>query len=269
LAVHDLAVRNGTDLDVRTLGSLLAQSGYFKDAREMAQAAVKVLAGREMGVGPVAAMTGIHIIEGKPTVSAGLMASAVKGSGKYDYRIRTHTETECSIEFFQGSESIGTSAFTMKDAQAAQLNGKAVWKNYPRNMLFARALSNGVRWYCPDVFQVGAVYTPEELGADVDRDGNPNNLAPTPLVRVIEPEQQDQPKAEPITGEVVQESPHSRLLRLAKASTGVLTTEQRDALKARAVELSLPPSPSKAQTDDEVIGWIALIEEATEAAKPF
>jgi hypothetical protein len=39
-------------------------------------------------------------------------------------------------------------------------------------MLFARAMSNGVRWYCPDVTNGNAVYTPEELGAEVDEDGN-------------------------------------------------------------------------------------------------
>jgi len=30
-------------------------------------------------------------------------------------------------------------------------------------MLFARAISNGVRWYCPDVFSGAAVYTPDEF----------------------------------------------------------------------------------------------------------
>lgn len=29
-------------------------------------------------------------------------------------------------------------------------------------MLFARAISNGVKWYCPDVF-AGPVYVPEEM----------------------------------------------------------------------------------------------------------
>jgi hypothetical protein len=29
-------------------------------------------------------------------------------------------------------------------------------------MLFARAISNGVKWYCPDVFS-GPVYVPEEM----------------------------------------------------------------------------------------------------------
>ena len=35
-------------------------------------------------------------------------------------------------------------------------------------MMFARAMSNGQRWYAPDVFSGNAVYVPEELGAEVD-----------------------------------------------------------------------------------------------------
>jgi hypothetical protein len=45
---------------------------------------------------------------------------------------------------------------------------KAGTKNldkYPKNMLFARAISNGVKWYTPDVF-AGPVYVPEEMGAE-------------------------------------------------------------------------------------------------------
>jgi hypothetical protein len=38
-------------------------------------------------------------------------------------------------------------------------------------MLFSRAISNGLRWYCPDALSMTA-YTPEELGAQVDGEGN-------------------------------------------------------------------------------------------------
>jgi hypothetical protein len=34
-------------------------------------------------------------------------------------------------------------------------------------MLFARAMSNGAKWFCADVFG-GPVYTPDELGAAID-----------------------------------------------------------------------------------------------------
>ena len=162
--------------DLARVSKLLADSGYFTDARDAAQCGVKVLAGLEMGIGAFSSMAGIHVIKGKPSIGAGLMAAAVKRSGKYNYRVTKHTNTECVIDFFERGEACGTSSFSMDDAKAAGLVNNDNWKRAPRNMLFARALSNGVRWYCPDVFDV-STYVPEELGADVDDEGN--------LVRVL------------------------------------------------------------------------------------
>jgi hypothetical protein len=162
-------VRNIDDL--ARVSKLLADSGYFTDARDAAQCGVKVLAGLEMGIGAFSSMAGIHVIKGKPSIGAGLMAAAVKRSGKYNYRVTKHTASECVIEFYERGEHCGTSSFTLDDAKAAGLVNNDNWKKSPRNMLFARALSNGVRWYCPDVFDT-STYVPEELGADVDDDGN-------------------------------------------------------------------------------------------------
>jgi hypothetical protein len=135
------------------------ESGMFTDIKSIAQAMVKISAGQEIGIPPFAAMTGIHIIQGKPTIGAGLIASRLKGSGKYDYRVVEASEKVCSIDFFQGNTKIGNSTFTIEDAR------KALTKNidkFPKNMLFARAISNGVKWYCPDIFS-GPVYVPEEM----------------------------------------------------------------------------------------------------------
>ena len=162
-------VRNIDDL--ARVSKLLADSGYFTDARDAAQCGVKVLAGLEMGIGAFSSMAGIHVIKGKPSIGAGLMAAAVKRSGKYNYRVTRHTASECVIDFFERGEACGTSSFSMDDAKAAGLVNNDNWKRAPRNMLFARALSNGVRWYAPDVFDV-STYVPEELGADVDDEGN-------------------------------------------------------------------------------------------------
>jgi hypothetical protein len=148
---------------------MLALSGYFDakgdSAMAVAQIATKILAGRELGYGPFASVNGIHIIQGKPAISANLMAAAVKAHPAYDYRVRTNTDKIVSIEFFQGDESLGMSEFTIEQAQAANLKSPT-WKAYPRNMLFARAMSNGVRWYVPDVFSGNAVYVPDELDGD-------------------------------------------------------------------------------------------------------
>jgi hypothetical protein len=45
-----------------TLARAFAESGYFADARGWAQAVVKIQAGRELGFGPMASMTGIHVV---------------------------------------------------------------------------------------------------------------------------------------------------------------------------------------------------------------
>jgi hypothetical protein len=150
------------ELDQRR-ANLYAESGYWPDAKSQAQALVKIEAGRELGLPAITAMSEIHLIQGKPTLGAGALGSLVKTSGRYDYRVVEHTEQRCVIRFFdlQAGE-LGESVFTLDDARKAGLAGRSTWRQYPRNMLFARALSNGVAWYCPDV-SAGRVYTPEEL----------------------------------------------------------------------------------------------------------
>ena len=154
--------------DVQLAANAMAGSGYFQDAKQAAQAVVKILAGQEMGFGPFASMTGIYIIQGRPAIGANLMAAAVKRHPKYDYKVIKMQDDVCELTFFQDGQEIGRSVFDLKDAKKA---GTKNLDRFARNMLFARAMSNGVRWYVPDVFMGAAVYTPEELGADVDGDG--------------------------------------------------------------------------------------------------
>lgn len=185
-----LATRN-TDLavavdveELKSLGRLLAASGYFEksgDANQaIAQMCTKILAGRELGFGPFAAVNGIYIVKGKPSIGANLMASAVKASGRYDYKVRKMDATVCELEFFEIAggkrESLGVSSFTIQEAKQA---GTQNLDKFPRNMLFARAMSNGVRWYCPDVFSGNAVYVPEEMGMEVDGEGSVVNSTVT------------------------------------------------------------------------------------------
>jgi hypothetical protein len=172
--------------DMMKLGQAMAQSGYFPNVQRASQAIVKMLAGKEMGFGPVASMQGVHLIDGKISLSGNLIAAAIKRSPRYTYRIREHTTTVCKIEFLEQGESIGISEFTLKDAEQAGVASKKTWQQYPRNMLFNRAISNGARWFCPDIF-AGAVYVPEELGAEeeVGPDGaTVVSALPAPVIEV-------------------------------------------------------------------------------------
>jgi hypothetical protein len=168
--------------DIQTLADTALRSGVMGISNS-SQAVMKILAGHEMGLGAFASLSNIHIIQEKPVLSAGLIAAMIKASPKYNYQIKTFTNQTCEIVFFEKingnwAES-GESSYTMEDAAAAELldkknkdGSKNNWQKYPRNMLFARAISNGARWYCPDIFAGSTVYTPDELDAAVDAEGN-------------------------------------------------------------------------------------------------
>jgi hypothetical protein len=153
--------------DLKTTATAFSKSGLFPNVKSPEQAFVLILAGQEMGVGPMEAVSGITLIQGKPTMSANLLAALVKRHPKYDYRVADHSDTTCRIEFLQDGEVSGVSEFTLEDARKAGLGGNQTWKKYTAALLFARALTQGVRWYAPDVTS-SAAYTPEELGGDAE-----------------------------------------------------------------------------------------------------
>jgi hypothetical protein len=72
------------------------------------------------------------------------------------------TKSHCVIDFYYEGEITGTSAFSIEDARKANLvkdHPKSSWRAYPKNMVWARAMSNGVRWFCPEVTGGIPVYT--------------------------------------------------------------------------------------------------------------
>lgn len=152
--------------EVMSMAKLFVDSKMFTGMDQVAMAFVKIQAGLELGIAPFAAMSGIHIIKGRATVGAGLMAGKIKSSGKYDYTIAKHDDTICSIDFYENGKKKGTETFTSADAKKA---GTQNMDKFPKNMLFARAISNGMRFYCPDLYTM-PVYTPEEMNAVVTED---------------------------------------------------------------------------------------------------
>lgn len=195
--------------DPVALGQVLSQSGYFADAKQAAQAAVKVMAGEEVGLGPVASMTGIHIVQGKVTLGANIIAALVRRHPDYDYEVSEHTDQVCTIRFTYKGKPAGTSSFSMDDAAKAGLIKNPTWKAHPRNMLFARAMSNGAKWYAPDVSAGAPLYTPDELGAEVDGETLEVVSLPPQDVRaepMSDPVERVQEIVDATTGEVVDEA---------------------------------------------------------------
>jgi hypothetical protein len=210
--------------DAERAAKSMVASGFFQDSKQLAQAVVKILAGQELGFGPFASMTGVNIIQNKPVLAANLMAAAVKRQGKYNYRVVEMTDTGCELAFFEAGQEVGRSIFNKADAEKAGLLQKDNWRKYPRNMYFARALSNGQKWYAPDVFNGATVYTPDELGAQVNEEGNAVIID---AVATPAPELAPTPEYTPPTYEIA----------AAVTATGKDGTDKRlDSLTAKALQ---------------------------------
>lgn len=169
----------------------LAASGMFKDAHQAEEAFAKIMVGRDLGLTPTQAMMGLHIVEGKPEVGANLLAGFVQRHPTYSYKRLEHTDEKCTLEFFDGEESLGKSEFTIEDAQKAGLiKDKSAWPKYPRNMLFARAMSNGVKWCVPELTGGIPVYVDNEIErvenlADGEGAGTPPGMQLPPEVEAV------------------------------------------------------------------------------------
>lgn len=156
--------------DLARLARVFAASGLFgRDGNQdtkIAECAIRLMAGMEAGFSPFASATGVHIIEGKPAFSSSLLAQAVRRHPVYDYQVMENTATACKIQFTANGKPAGISIFTIEMAKRAGLAEKSIWRKYPESMLFSRALTSGMRIYCPDALGGHAAYTSEELGAD-------------------------------------------------------------------------------------------------------
>jgi hypothetical protein len=122
------------------------------------QAMALMLVAQAEGLHPATAARDYHIIQGRPTLKAdAMLARYLASGGKVEWGVHTDTEVEARFTHPQG----GTLAikWDMARAKTAELKS-AMWTKYPRQMLRARVISEGVRATNPAV-AVG-IYTPEE-----------------------------------------------------------------------------------------------------------
>jgi len=187
--------------ELRSIATDIAKARMFTDIQTMEQAFVKIQRGKEIGLAPMTSVENIFMVNGKTALNSAIMAGEIKKSVKYNYHIDKLTNDECVLTFFENGKENGKSIFTLKDAQDAELLGKSNWKHYKRNCLFARALSNGKRWYAPEVCMGAYVY--EEMDLETDADGMVLNS--TSMGNII------------IEGQVVQEGEQAKLPETQKS----------------------------------------------------
>lgn len=163
------------------VANALAASGKYDAAWSAEEAYARILAGRDLGLSATDSMVHMNWLEGefKPSaqVQGALLKAYVGADGeRYDYRA-IREDTQCLVTVLRKEpggawEEIGDVTYTMDDARRAGLHDSSdFWRQYPRRMLFWRALTEAIEAFAPHVVHPVqmpvAMPAPDALG-DVD-----------------------------------------------------------------------------------------------------
>ena len=109
---------------------------------------------------PAVAMRDYHVIQGRPALKAdAMLARFQQAGGSVVWKEYTNDVVTGLFTHPQGG-SLEVS-WTLHQAKSIGIASKDNWKNYPRAMLRARVISEGIRAVFPGC--VVGVYTPEEV----------------------------------------------------------------------------------------------------------
>lgn len=172
ISLNELLPSQGAWDLMKKQGAELLKSGFIPSSiKSPEQFLAVILKGRELGLPPMYSCAHIVIIQGKPTMSAEVMLAMIfKNCPGTKIQYLEVTNEKCTIKASRPSGEPSTFSFSMADAKAAGLDTKENWRKYPRAMLRSRCISELARSLFPDCV-AGVSYTAEELGANVNEDG--------------------------------------------------------------------------------------------------
>jgi len=151
------------------LAESFAKSGMFGLKSPDQALALMALCEAE-GLHPAIAVRDYHIIQGKPALKADAMLARFQNAGGRVKWLEMSDE-RVAAEFSHPAGGTVTIDWDAARAKTAGFWGKDNWKKFPRAMLRARVVSEGIRTVYPGV--VVGVYTPEEVQDFDDRPAHP------------------------------------------------------------------------------------------------
>ena len=195
-----------TEITVRDMEALWKTAGHVSRSSFAPQGLrgkqdevfAALLTGRELGLGPMAAMRHISVIEGKPSLSAAMQLALLRRAG-HQIQVVESTATRCALI---GTLPDGTRLevdYTLEEARAGGLLSKSNWKSYPKDMLWARCVSRYARradagatlgLYSPADWDARDTVTlaPEEYAAVTTRAPETDEVGTPPMLPAEAPE---------------------------------------------------------------------------------
>jgi hypothetical protein len=154
-----VVAQNHSISEVSQMAKAVASSNLF-GVKTPDQALALMLLAQAEGLHPMVAARDYHIIEGRPSMKADAMLARFQlAGGKVKWLALT--DTKVIGEFTHEAGGSATIEWDIDRAKQAGLGGKGNWNKYPRQMLRARVISEGIRTVYPAC--VVGVYTPEEV----------------------------------------------------------------------------------------------------------
>lgn len=145
--------------EIQVMAGAIAKSGLF-GIKTPEQAMALMLIAQAEGMHPAIAARDYHVIQGRPALKADAMLARFQAAGgKVQWPEYTEARVTGAFSHPQGGEVAVT--WTIEQAKKLGYLSKDSWKNFPRAMLRARCISEGIRTVYPGV--VVGVYTPEEV----------------------------------------------------------------------------------------------------------
>lgn len=145
--------------DIQQMAEVAAGSKMFGFKNQQEAMAIMLLCQAE-NLHPATAMRDYHVIQGRPALKADAMLARFQQAGG-SVRWKDYTDEKVTGEFSHPSGGTLDVTWTLEQAKRIGIANKDNWRNYPRAMLRARVLSEGIRAVYPGC--VVGVYTPEEV----------------------------------------------------------------------------------------------------------
>jgi len=145
--------------EVQQQAATIAKSRlYGFDTQE--QVLTLMLVAQSEGRHPASAVKDYHLIKGKPSLKAdAMLARFQQAGGSIRWNERTNEKVSATFSHAQGGEV--TIVWSIDDAKRAGLASNDTYRKFPRQMLSARCISEGVRAVFPSI--ISGFYTPEEV----------------------------------------------------------------------------------------------------------
>jgi len=162
--------------DIQKMAKVAADSKMFGFKSEAEAMAIMLLCQAE-DMHPAIAMRDYHVIQGRPALKSDAMLARFQTSGgKVNWTSYTDEVVTGLFSHPQGGEV--SISWTMEMAHRLGFTKKENWRNYPRAMLRARCISEGIRTVFPAC--VAGVYTPEEVADFAPAKGVVVDVTPEP-----------------------------------------------------------------------------------------